>query len=244
MNSVDKNRLSVLIVDDEAFQRRILREVLRNLDFTKIKEADSGQFAVVAMTEQNFDLVLSDVQMPGMNGLELLRKIRTGQTQLARDARFIVLTSFSNTEVLGAAMALDVNGFLAKPIRIGVVMEKIDRAVQETFQLRAPDDYEGVVTSLPSLEEARQQATGVRHAPAEKIAAGANEKAIPIMQLRVGMCVTKALVASDGTLLIPAGTVLTQLFINRLWDLSSVLTDELVHITSTPRGESKAPESA
>jgi YesN/AraC family two-component response regulator len=75
--------------------------------------------------------------MPGMNGLELLRRIRTGQTPRPKDSRFIILTSFSNTEALGAAMSLDVNGFLVKPIRIGVVMEKIERAIQENFQLRA-----------------------------------------------------------------------------------------------------------
>jgi YesN/AraC family two-component response regulator len=242
MSLVDKNRLSVLIVDDEAFQRRILREVLRNLGFAKIKEADSGQFAVVAMTEQNFDLVLSDVQMPGMNGLELLRQIRMGQTQLARDARFIILTSFSNTEVLGAAMALDVNGFLAKPIRIGVVMEKIDRAVQEAFQPRAPDDYESIVTDLPSLEDSGHEPGGASARHTDKSVAAANEKATPIAQLRVGMCVTRALVADDGKLLIPTGTVLTQLFINRLWDLSALVSGHVVYVASTPRGDGKAAD--
>jgi len=223
---MEKDRLSVLIVDDEPLQRRILRDVLRNLRFVRTKDADSGEFAIEKMREQRFDLVLSDVQMPGMNGLELLRQIRTGQTKLARDTRFIILTSFSNTEVLGAAMALDVNGFLAKPIRIRVVEEKIDRAIQETFNLRTEDDYDSVETSLPSLEREQRQSQGVLDAPSF----GAREKIIPLMQLKAGMCVTKALHAADGTLLIPAGTVLTQLFINRLWDLSSVFTDEMVHI--------------
>src|SRR6185436_1587289 len=100
---MEKDRLSVLIVDDEPLQRRILRDVLRNLRFVRTKDADSGEFAIEKMREQRFDLVLSDVQMPGMNGLELLRQIRTGQTKLARDTRFIILTSFSNTEVIGAA---------------------------------------------------------------------------------------------------------------------------------------------
>lgn len=236
MNPIDKYGLSVLIVDDEAFQRRILREVLRNLGFVKTKDADSGQFAITKMAEQRFDVVLSDVQMPGMNGLELLRQIRTGQTKLPQDTRFIILTSFSNTEVLSAAMALDVNGFLAKPIRIGVVMEKIDRAVQETFQLRALEEYESVVTNLPSLEQAQRESAGV---PAGQMTAlAASEKMIPLMQLGPGMCVTKSLYAADGTILIAAGTVLTQLFINRLCDLSSVLKDELVHVAEV-RGESK-----
>jgi len=233
--------LSILIVDDEGFQRRILRQALKGLGFLKIKEADSGQFAMITMTEQSFDLVLSDVQMPGMNGLELLRQIRLGQMKLPRNTRFIVLTSFSNTEVLGAAMALDVNGFLAKPIKMGVVLDKIDRAMQETFQPRSLSEYEAVDTNLQSLEENATSST--KRAPKENPIAGMAERAIPLMQLRVGMCVTKAVIASNGTLLIPAGTVLTQLFINRLWDLDSVLTKELVHIASAPQAESKPSDN-
>ena len=240
MSSPDRKDLSILIVDDEGFQRRILRDALKNLGFPKSKEADSGQFAIMTMTEQNFDLVLSDVQMPGMNGLELLRQIRLGQTQLPRDTRFIVLTSFSNTEVLGAAMALDVNGFLAKPIKIGIVMEKIGRAIQETFQPRSLNEYESVDTNLLSLEEGVKGSP--KQVPKEMPNSGAAEKAIPLRQLRVGMCVTKALVASNGTLLIPAGTVLTQLFINRLWDLDSILPKESVHIASAPQAENKPAE--
>jgi CheY-like chemotaxis protein len=235
MNSIiEKDHLSVLIVDDEPFQRRIVREVLRNLGFVKTKDADSGELAIAKMREQRFNLVLSDVQMPGMNGLELLRQIRIGQTKLPRDTRFVILTSFSNTEVLGAAMALDVNGFLAKPIRIGVVLEKIDRAVQEIFHLRAEDEYKSVETNLPSLERAQRESAAAL--ARDVLAFGINEKIIPLMQLGVGMRVTKSVYAADGTLLISAGTVLTRLFINRLWDLSSVLTDELVHIAHV-RGE-------
>ena len=57
-------------------------------------------------------------------------------------------------------MALDVNGFLAKPIRIGVVIEKVDPALQETFQLRAEEEYEFVATNLPTLEEGHRDSAG------------------------------------------------------------------------------------
>jgi CheY-like chemotaxis protein len=225
---MEKDRLSVLIVDDEPFQRRILREVLRSLGFLKMHEADSGQLAIAEMKKERFDLILSDVQMPGMNGLELLRQLRTGQTRLARDTRFIIITSFSNTEVIGTAMALDVNGFLAKPIRIGVVIEKVDRALQESFQLCAKDEYESVSTSLPSLGEAQRESAGA--AVGGVAASETGEKMIPLMQLRPGMRVTKPLYTADGTLLILTGTVLTEISINRLLDVSSVLTGELVCI--------------
>jgi DNA-binding NarL/FixJ family response regulator len=60
--------------------------------------------------------------MPGSNGLELLRQIRSGQTPARRDIGFIILTSHSNTEVLSAAMALDVNGFIVKPFTTRVIL--------------------------------------------------------------------------------------------------------------------------
>jgi hypothetical protein len=130
--------------------------------------------------------------------------------------------------VIGAAMALDVNGFLAKPIRIGVVLEKVDRALQETFQLCAKDEYESVSTNLASLGESQRESAGA--AVGRLAASETGEKMIPLRLLRPGMRVTKPLYTADGTLLILTGTVLTEISINRLWDVSSVLTGELVHI--------------
>lgn len=229
----DLQNLQVLIVDDEPFQRRVLREVLKNLDFRNITEADSGQTAIKKMTTQRFDVVLSDVQMPDMNGLELLRRIRAGNVPTPRDSRFIILTAFSNTEVLGAAMTLDVNGFLAKPIRIGVVMEKIKKAVQEKFSLRPEKDYEFVVTDLPTLDVTRrtvEPAPPSRPSAEDKMEVHAATILIPLTRLREGMRVAKDVVATDGAIIIPAGTKLTQLSLNRLSELSSLLTDNVLHI--------------
>jgi len=225
--------MTILLVDDESFQRHLLREVFKHVGFQHVTEADSAQTALLKMAEESFDVVLSDVQMPGMNGLELLRQIRMGQTPRPRDTRFIIFTSFSNTEVLGVAMALDVNGFLAKPIRIDVVIDKIERAVDEKLQLRAKTDYESVVTELSSLATVPRRAVlETRMSAAEIIDRGTAQKRLPLAQVREGMSVAKDVVAKDGTLLVRAGTVLTELIINRLRDLANVLAHDFVDIFS------------
>jgi len=188
---------------------------------------------VKSLAAQKYDIVLSDVQMPDMNGLELLRHIRTGKVAGPRNTRFVILTAFSNTEVLGAAMALDVNGFLAKPIRIGVVMEKIKKAVHETFQIQPPENYESVVTELSSLGAVQTTSELAKPAPlsvADKFETHGSVILVPLTRLREGMRTAKDVVATDGNIIIPAGTKLAQLALNRLSDLNSVLTEKVVHI--------------
>jgi YesN/AraC family two-component response regulator len=232
-SSIDMGAMTILLVDDEPFQRHVLREVLKRVGFQHVSEADSAQTALLKMAEESFDVVLSDVQLPGMNGLELLRQIRMGQTPRPRDTRFVIFTSFSNTEVLGVAMALDVNGFLAKPIRIDVVIEKIERAVDEKLQLRAQSDYESVVTELSSLATAPRRAVlETRMSAADIIDRGTAQKRLSLAQAREGMSVAKDVVAKDGTLLVRAGTVLTELIINRLRDLANVLAHDFVDVFS------------
>ena len=163
---------------------------------------------MLKIADSAFDLVRSDFRMPGMNGLELLRRIRTGQTPRPKDSRFIILTSFPNTEALGAVMSLDVNGFLVKSIRIGVVMEKIERAIQENFQLWAR--RKTMNQWLPICEVWKKRSGGAdavmeaRMPAAEKIKFG-TQKRVPLMQAREGMRVAADLVAKVGAKLILAG---------------------------------------
>jgi YesN/AraC family two-component response regulator len=202
-------------------------------------EAESGQDAILRITEDSFDVILSDVQMPGINGLELLRQIRSGRTQAPRNTRFLIFTSFSNTEVLGAAMALDVNGFLVKPIRIGAVLEKIERAVMESFRIRTQREYESVVTNLSTLERAARTSGIVQPASPAVAVSPMSERAdhqnrLPLEQLRDGMRVARDLVAVDGRVLVRGGTILTDLIINRVRELATILSDDSAYVIDAP----------
>jgi CheY-like chemotaxis protein len=231
----------ILVVEDEPFQRRILGAVLRSKGFGRICEAGSGDAAISMLETELINTVVSDVDMPGLNGLELLRQIRTGQTGGRRDIGFIILTSHSNTEVLSAAMALDVNGFIVKPFTTRVILEKIERTRRESMTLRSESQYGSVVTDIVSLRRARLSAEAGNTEPVAMSASGdglPGRIAIPLAELRVGMRMAKSLVAIDGTIIIAGETTLTAAVINLVSDLKELVAGGVVTVYD-PSLESK-----
>jgi len=219
----------ILIVDDDAFTRKIVRQVLTGLRFSQIDEAEDAQLALVRLQDKTVDLVITDVHMPGINGLELLRRIRGGLAPLSRDTRVIVLTSFANTEVLGAAMALDVNGFLVKPMKPQVVEDKIDRALREEVHLRPALGYQSVETDLRTLPPATKPDSALTTEARER-ASEPRARQILLTRLEAGMQLAEDVLASDGTLLLSREHTLTQININRLVELSIVIAKDSVGI--------------
>lgn len=232
--------IRILVVDDDVFARKIVRRVMNDLKFDNVRQVDSGEAALALLQDQTFDLIITDVQMPGINGLEFARRIRSGQTRAAQDISIIVLTSFSNTEVLGVAMALDVNGFLVKPMEPVVVRDKIAQAMDERPGVRPPIAYRSVSTDLSTIhaQRATRDNKGVVNASVprseESELARLPKRSIKLATLRPGLRLGQDVVTSDGTLLLSAGQVLSQLNINRLLDLSSVVADELSVVDEGP----------
>lgn len=97
--------------------------------------------------EEKIDLLLTDIQMPVINGLELMKTIRSGKSPTPRNLCTIIVTSFTNTETLGSAMAMDFNGFLTKPFKPVTVMKTIMQALsKKDTQLREDNSYLEVKT--------------------------------------------------------------------------------------------------
>jgi DNA-binding NarL/FixJ family response regulator len=232
LTTEERHGARILIVDDDAFTRKVVRQVLAGLKFSQIDEAEDAHLALVRLHDLTFDLVITDVQMPGINGLELLRRIRGGLAPVSRDTRVIVLTSFANTEVLGAAMALDVNGFLVKPMKPQVVEDKIIRALREELQLRPALGYQSVNTDLRALP--RSAAIEPNSASATEARVRASEpraRQILLNRLEAGMHLAEDVLASDRTLLLSRGHTLTQTNINRLAELWIVIGKDSIWIT-------------
>lgn len=236
-----QSKISILVVDDNNFTRKIVLRVLGDLGFTRITDANSAESALKLFETNKFDLTITDVHMPGINGLELTRLIRAGKTLAKPDTRIVVLTSFSQTEVLGTALALDINGFLVKPIIPAVVDEKLAQAISERLRLRPPLAYESVKTELRSLPKSGNRLSnshgGVSIMLGDHMARKGNKSRIVshhmIQSLRPGMMLKENIHLSDGTLLMTSGQIFTELSINRLNDLRGLLTENNIAVQET-----------
>ncbi|GAB6042015.1 response regulator [Endothiovibrio diazotrophicus] len=150
-NPASLHQLHLLLVDDERFVLKVNHQVVKTLTGKTEYQAESARQAIRILNEAKVDVLITDIQMPEMNGLELMKLIRCGRTKARADLPILVITSFSNTEVLGSSIALDVNGFLVKPISPKLAREKIQSAVGERIRLRPEEEYAQVETDLESL---------------------------------------------------------------------------------------------
>ena len=228
---------SILVIEDDAFTRKLIVSVLHHLGFAKIADADSAESAINLFKSNAFDLIVTDINMPGMNGLKLIQMIRAGRTLAKRDTRIVVLTAFSQSEILGAALALAVNGFLVKPITPAMVDEKLAKAMSEQLHLSPPLAYEAVSTDcnrLPKTDRTPISRCGAsilltNHNGSEQNEDGSGHD-IPLQRLRPGMILKESIYLLDGSLLLLSGHEVTESTINRLHDLKSLLKGNSIFV--------------
>ncbi len=123
--------LHVLVVEDEAFSQRFVTRVLTTLGITQVTLADNGAKALEALQADGsqFDLVISDIEMPEMDGFELARRIRWGTAPQYKDVPFLMLTGQDTEENIIKGKAHRIQGFIIKPPKADVLKEHIVRAL-------------------------------------------------------------------------------------------------------------------
>ncbi len=113
----------ILIVDDSASMRRIVRLILQSLGFTNVEEAEDGREALASIRSQRYELVLSDCNMPNMNGIELLATLR--QDSELNDIPFIVMTSTDQKETLLEMVKAGASDYIEKPFQADALKAKL-----------------------------------------------------------------------------------------------------------------------
>ena len=115
--------MRILVVDDFATMRRIIKNVLRQIGFTDITEADDGKSAIRQLKAEKYDLILSDWNMPGMSGLELLNEVRADAE--LKDLPFVMITAEAKKENIIEAVKAGVTSYVVKPFTAETVGEKL-----------------------------------------------------------------------------------------------------------------------
>ena len=116
--------LKVLVVDDQASVRQIIRLSLEKLGIRMIHEAPDGQAALVMLMEQPIDLIISDFNMPQMDGVGLLRAVRS-HLQI-RKVPFILVTGRGDRELVVKAAQAGVNNYIVKPFDKSTLKQKLE----------------------------------------------------------------------------------------------------------------------
>lgn len=122
--ALDKN-MKILVVDDFSTMRRIIKNLLRDLGFTNIQEADDGNTALPMLQNGDFDFVVTDWNMPGMQGIDLLKEIRKDDN-LSHLPVLMVTAEAKREQIIAAAQA-GVNGYIVKPFTAVTLKEKLDK---------------------------------------------------------------------------------------------------------------------
>lgn len=121
---MDKN-MKILIVDDFSTMRRIIKNLLRDLGFTNTDEADDGLTALPMLQTGKYDFLVTDWNMPGMQGIDLLKQVRADENLAAMPV--LMVTAEQKKEQIVEAAQAGVNGYIVKPFTALTLKEKIDK---------------------------------------------------------------------------------------------------------------------
>ena len=122
--------LKFLVVDDFSTMRRIIKNLLHDLGYPNVTEADDGKTALPMLQAGGFDFLISDWNMPGMSGLDLIKAVRS-DAKLAKLPVLMLTAEAKREQIIEAAQA-GVNGYVIKPFTAETLKEKLDKILGAT----------------------------------------------------------------------------------------------------------------
>ena len=121
--------MSILVVDDFPTMRRIVRSLLKELGFTNVEEAEDGQEALGKLKGGDFEFVVSDWNMPNLDGLEMLKQIRADEAM--KTLPVLMVTAEAKKENIVAAAQAGANGYIVKPFTAATLEEKLNKIFEK-----------------------------------------------------------------------------------------------------------------
>ena len=126
---MDKSQYRFLVVDDFPTMRRIVRNLLKELGFSNVDEAEDGAAGLAKVKEGRFDFVISDWNMPNMDGLTMLQNIRADAALASLPV--LMVTAEAKKENIVAAAQAGANGYVVKPFTAATLEEKLNKIFEK-----------------------------------------------------------------------------------------------------------------
>ena len=120
----------ILVVEDDRLMRAFIADILSRLGIQDVQECEDGAAGLVAAVKFRPDLILSDIHMQPMSGLEFVRKLRAIADSRTSATKVIFMSADASKETLGEALPLGILGYIVKPPRIEAVKAKIEAALK------------------------------------------------------------------------------------------------------------------
>ena len=124
---IQDKMIKILVVDDFATMRKVIRNLLKQIGYENVVEAENGQIALRTLQSQKIDFVISDWNMPNMSGLELLKAVRADED--LKKTPFLMVTAEALKENVVEAVKAGVNNYIVKPFTAEVLEEKIKKII-------------------------------------------------------------------------------------------------------------------
>ncbi|WP_323846756.1 chemotaxis response regulator CheY [Microbulbifer magnicolonia] len=121
--------MKILVVDDFPTMRRIVRSLLKELGFTNVEEAEDGQEGLSKLAGGGFGFVVSDWNMPNLNGLDMLKQIRADESTKALPV--LMVTAEAKKDNIVAAAQAGANGYIVKPFTAATLEEKLNKIFEK-----------------------------------------------------------------------------------------------------------------
>lgn len=119
--------MKILVVDDFSTMRRIIKNLLRDLGFNNTDEADDGLTALPMLKSGKYDLLVTDWNMPGMQGIDLLKAVRADADENLKNIPVLMVTAEQKKEQIVEAAQAGVNGYIVKPFTALILKEKLEK---------------------------------------------------------------------------------------------------------------------
>lgn len=223
MATFEPSKFTILVVEDNNLSRKALIGMLFKSGYENILSAPDGRSAIEKIEHNHIDLIITDINMPHINGLELIKSVRMGQTKAVPETSVIAVTALSDTETISTCMRFEIDAFLPKPITVKDAREQIEQAVTGHTELYQQHLYNDVDTELNSGNETDTLAKPFPDA--SQITTLQN-----LYELQAGMTLVGDIFANNGGCLLKAGTLLDNRLVKRLRELSSIIDDHPIQV--------------